>query len=308
MTYKPPKPPPLSLGVQDDAQLRAGNMAPLQHGRALGAKAVRVIVPIKDVSTPSGRFDFSKYDQIVKSARMRGIRPQLVLDSNAHGGNSTNYVRFASEAAKHFKGKVHRYSLVNEPDLRMTPEKYRELYIRGRRAVKKADNSAGILFGELSARDPVGYSKRVLKKGGVRAEGFALHPYQFTQDPLTPGDNDPSTPGDSRGVIGRLGHVTSEVGRLNLRTPMGRRPGMFLTEFGYRNAAPSNVSPQQAAAWWPRAIRKAQGAGARQIIAYQMSSDPNPAASWDTGLLDAQGNPRPAYAAIARAFGRSGRR
>lgn len=286
-----------TLGVQDDGQLRQGNMQALDEGRSLHAKVLRVVVPASTISSGGGVYDFSSYDRIVNAARGRGLHPQLVLDTDGnfgHGGDPHEFAVFARAAARHFKGRVTRYSLINEPDLRMKPEKYRELYVRGRRGVKAVDPNAQILFGEFSNRDPVGYSKRVLAHGNLRAEGFAFHPYQFTTDPLAPGEH--------AGTIGRLGQVSKGLEHLGLKTANGNVPGMFLTEFGYRTKGDASISPAQAAAWWPRALRKAQSAGARQIVAYHMSAETNPAASWDSSLIDASGAPRPAYYALLAAL------
>jgi hypothetical protein len=297
-----PQPPSISLGIQDDGQLRNGNMQGLDEGRALHARSLRLVVPADAVRTSAG-YDFSRYDAIVNAARAKGLAPQLVLDTDASfgaGGDPRKFAAFAQAAAAHFRGRVGRYSLINEPDLRMRPAKYRELYVLGRKGVKASDPGAQLLFGEFSNRDPIGYSKKVLARGGLQAEGFALHPYQFTTDPLAPGEH--------AGSIGRLGHVEQGLQQLGLRTPMGRTPGMFLTEFGYRTRGDASVSQEQAAAWWPRALRKAESVGARQIIAYHMSEETNPNSSWDTSLVDTSGLPRPAYDALRSAIAATNKR
>ena len=59
--------------------------------------------------------------------------------------------------------------------------------------------------------------------------------------------------------------------------------------------------PAVAAQFWPRALRKARESGVRQIIAYTMTGEPNETAPWDTGLLNPDGTPRPAYGALQAA-------
>lgn len=289
---------PMNVGFEDDGQLDRGNLQSLDRGRDLGARSLRLFVAAKDTRRGGGIYDFAKYDRTVDAALQRGIRPQLVLDSArdfSNGGDPHEFAKFTRAAARHFKGRVQRYSLINEPDLRMSPDRYRELYIRGRRGVKAVDGGAQVLFGELSAHDPVAYTRKVLKRGSLRADGFAFHPYQFQQDPMAPGS--------LRGGIGRLGQVSHELAKLNIRTPMGRTPGLYLTEFGYATRGEHEVSQNQAAAWWPRALRKAEGAHVRQLIAYHLTQAPA-AAPWDTSLIDEQGRARPAYYALAAALKR----
>jgi hypothetical protein len=154
-----------------------------------------------------------------------------------------------------------------------------------------------VLFGEFSPHDPVGYAKRVLAKGGLHASGIAWHPYQRT-DPLAPSASDIQT--GTKGGIGRLGTLIDQFGRLNLKTRLGHRPGAYLTEFGYGDRGFTAGTGEHAAEWWPRALEKAQRAGAKQLIAYTMTGSDSP--TWDTGLLNPDGTPRPAYEALAAAI------
>jgi hypothetical protein len=284
------------FGFQDDGRLRdRKDLSALDQGRALGARALRLIVARDKLARRGGGYDFSTYDAIVNAARQRGIQPQLVLNNRSGSGmgDPREYARFVAAAGQHFKGRVNRFSLGNEPDLHMAPEKYRQLYVRGRQALKGVDPGATVLFGELSPHNPVRYASRVIGKKGLTAEGFAWHPYQ-SSNPLA---HDAS----SEGGIGSANSLVKAIHGLRLRTAKGDLPGMYATEFGYQQGgAPGTVSPQQAAAWWPLAIKKAQRAGLRELIAYSLTGDQgNP--KWDTGLVDPSGAPRPAYDALLRA-------
>lgn len=287
----------MTFGFQDDGQLRAGNYAPLQQGRAIGGKALRVIIDPGTIRKPNGAFDFSAYDQIVNRARQQGIKPQLVLDNRGgfqgHGmGNPAAYEQFVRAAGTHFRGRVGRYSFVNEPNLKMNAGKYRQLYVRGQKALGGADPHARVLFGELAPQNAMTYAKHVLAKGGLHASGFALHPYQTT-DPLAPGKWRGQR---TEGGIGSLGKINKQIAALGLKTGLGKTPGTYLTEFGYETNNPN------AAAYWPRALRKAQNAGARQLIAYSLTGSPE--TNWDTGLVNPDGTPRASYTAIRKARGR----
>lgn len=289
----------MELGFQDEGRLRRGDFTSLDQGRAVGGSALRLIVRRDQLKRTAGRgYDFSQIDAIVNQARARGIRPQLVLDNRSGSGmgDPVEYGRFVRAAGQHFRGRIGRYSLENEPDLRMSPDKYRQLFVAGQRQLSSVDPQAQVLFGEFSPKDPIRYARRVLARGGLQASGFAWHPYQDT-DPLAPGTN----PYWGQGQIGNSGRIARQLQQLALHTRAGRTPGMYMTEFGYGRYGNANVDPQVAARFWPRALRKARQAGAREIIAYTMTGEPNAAAPWDTGLLNPDGSPRPAYGALQAA-------
>lgn len=291
------KSPALTFGFQDDGRLRdQQDWGALDQGHAIGGRALRLIISRDKLArTAGGGYNFSTYDNVVNQARARGIQPQLVLDNRRGSGmgNPGQYARFVGLAANHFKGRVGRYSLINEPDLRMAPEKYRQLYVRGQQAVARADRGAQVLFGEFSPHDPIGYAQKVLAKGGLQASGFAWHPYQVT-DPAAPSASEVAH--GTMGGIGRLGKLMAGIGDLNLKTRTGATPGAYLTEFGYGDRGYPAGTTEHAAEWWPRALQKARNAGVRELIAYTMTGSDSP--TWDTGLLNPDGSPRPAYLSL----------
>lgn len=289
----------MDLGFQDDGRLRDGqDWASLDQGRALGARNLRIILTRDRLKQYGGREDLSAYDAIIDNARQRGIAPQIVLDNRTGSGmgDPKKYEAFVKTMAKHFKGRVGTYSLENEPDLSMSPEKYRQLYVRGQKALNQADHGARVLFGEFSPHDPVGYAKKVLAKGGLHASGVAWHPYQTT-DPLAPSAHDIQA--GTKGGIGRLGTLLKQFGQLNLKTKLGHTPGAYLTEFGYGDRGFAAGTTDHAPEWWPRALQKARNAGVKQLNAYTMTGSDSP--TWDTGLLNPDGTARPAYDALAAA-------
>lgn len=298
-----PAPPPLEFGFQDQGRLDRGDLSSLDQGAMIGGNHLRIIISRDKLKrTKGGGYDLSQYDGIINAARQRGIAPQIVLDNRSQSGmgNPKEYARFVALAARHFKGRVGRYSLGNEPDLKMAPEKYRQLYTRGQAALTRADPHARVLFGEFSPKDPIGYARRVIGKGSLEASGFAWHPYQST-DPLAPGTN----PYFGKGQIGGAKRIGRQLAGLNLKTRAGVTPGMYATEFGYGRYGNANIDPATAAKFWPRALQQARKAGLREIVAYHLTGNPNPNAPWDTGLLNPDGTPRPAYNTVAAAV-RSG--
>lgn len=291
----------MEFGFQDDGQLRAGNFTSLQQGRAMGGHTLRLIISRERVAHGKG-YDFSLFDDIVNRARALGIHPQIVLDNRegfkSHGmGDPKKYAAFVKAAATHFKGRVGTYSFVNEPDLKMAPAKYRQLFLVGQRAMAKVDPQARTLFGEVSPQGGLDYAYKALKKGGIKASGFAIHPYQ---------QNDPLAPPDTSARPWKWGIGRSATMQKTLRqfaknqgftTRAGKTPGLYFTEFGYAN------DNQGAVGYWPRALKKARDAGVKEVVAYTMTGSPGTNAAtgkpnWDTGLLNPDGTPRPTYNAV----------
>jgi hypothetical protein len=283
------------FGGQDDGALRAGNYTSLDRIKSMGGNQLRVIISRERV----GKEGWKAFDNLINEAHAKGINTQVVLD-NKEGfkgggqGDPNKYAQFVKQAAQHLKGRVGTYSLVNEPDLKMNPQKYRELFVRGQKALSGVDNNARVLFGEFSPHGGLDYAKKVVGKRGVVASGVAIHPYQ-SNDPLAAPDN-----GMIPWGIGKGRTMQKDIAAMNIKTRAKKTPGLYYTEFGYDSKNPN------AAAYWPRALQSAKRAGVKEVIAYGLTGTPpgDPNQSWDTGLFNPDGTPRSSYNAIMQARGR----
>ncbi len=294
---KPPGPPPLAF--QDDSLLTsdAGTInRTLDQMRAAGARNLRVNA-IWGQNRAGGGYDWGKLDTLVNAARARGIAPQLTLMGtpeymrarnldmglSAATPNQNLMQAFARDAATHFRGRVKRYSVWNEPNIasflaegenKAGPKVYRRLYQAGYKGIKHADPHAQVLLGELTAgregapgrTQALGFLRRVLAAGNkpLLADGLALHPYQWSDPNRKMSDA-------NYGGISNLGRVQSELEREfrrgKLATPKGKsRVPLYLTEFGYKTA---QMTPATRAKYLQQAYRLAQQAGARQFLQYQ---------------------------------------
>lgn len=256
----------------------------------MGGNALRVIISRQRVQKGSG-YDFSTFDNIVNEARKRGIAPQIVLDNlegfKTHGaGSAAKYEKFVRAAAQHFKGRVGMYSISNEPDLKMAPKKYRELFVRGSRALNQTDPQARVLFGEVSPHGGIDYAKKVIGNRPLTASGFAIHPYQVNNP------NDAPQGGGWSWGIGKANTMQRELKTMGLKTRAGHTPGLYFSEFGYQNDNPN------AARFWPQAIAKARKAGVKELVAYTVTGSPGQ--NWDSGLVNPNGWPRDSYIAIQK--------
>ena len=131
----------------------------------------RVLVDGADAARcpPAARYDFSRIDALQAAAAARGIKLQLTITGPAPawatrdhkvGGNAPDPVKFGAFArtvAAHFKGRVDRYSIWNEPNLSAwlsPPRARRSSTARSTVAAtprsRPSTRKAKVLFGELA--------------------------------------------------------------------------------------------------------------------------------------------------------------
>jgi Cellulase (glycosyl hydrolase family 5) len=337
----------LEIAVQDDAVLlqRAyyDREKALDQAKDLEVTRIRTLViwarvpgARSDSRTPppDGRFDYdwSSWDSLIDDAAKRGIRVQLDLTGPvpawAAGDRKAGvtrpderaFGRFAEQAAAHFRGRVDRYSIWNEPNYsswlkpqREAPDLYRGLFQSASQSIKKADPAAKVLIGETSpyalpgrAIAPLRFLRAVTCRTGIYAparqcpklvaDGYAQHPYDFLSPPDKP------HPGADNVTIGSLGRLTTALDKLAaaraLTTPDGKPLDVYLTEFGYFASGPAAPPPQERAAWLARAFDIAsRNPRVRQMLQYILVSPPSKV-RFDTGIVTPDGQPTTAYTAL----------
>jgi hypothetical protein len=306
----------------------------LDHAEDLGVQRIRVNVLWSRLLVPGSTsanpvYDFSAIDALQQDAAARGIKLQLTIAGPAPSWATANhkvgpdrpdpvkYGKFVQTVAEHFKGRVDRYSIWNEPNWStwLAPQAkaasiYRKLYASGYAAVKAVDPKAQVLMGELApieeknrAIPPLKFLRQMFPKHSkpLKADGFALHPYQLTSAPtLVPrGKPDDVT-------IGTLPRLTKALDQLYksrlLRTTTGKKLNLYLTEFGYLTQGTRAQPPKRAAQWLKAAISLARkNPRVKELLQYQLI-DPASTAIWHSALMNRHGDPRPAYEALAHAF------
>jgi hypothetical protein len=86
-----------------------------------------------------------------------------------------------------------------------------------------------------------------------------------------------------------------------LATPRGRALPVYLTEWGWHARSASIPEPLRTSFMLGGLHLIAADPHVRQVVWYQLVGAPDrPRPVWDTGLLAADGSPRPAYAALRR--------
>jgi hypothetical protein len=267
---------------------------------------------------------------------MYGMRTQLALTGpapNYAAGVYKNlrilrpdpklYANFVRAAAEHFKGRVDRYSIWNEPNYPAwiapqseSPKIYRALYTAGYDAIKSVDPAAQVLIGETVPYGGTANGKRLglataplkwlravacvdarYKRVGnctpLKADGYAHHPYEFTEAPTAktyPGaDNAPIQ------TLGRLRTALNKLARAHaLSTPKGKALAIYLTESGYFVTGSRKVAAAKRARWLPESFQvAAQQARVKEMLQYNVYVPST--STFTTGLFTLGGSPLPEY-------------
>jgi hypothetical protein len=330
----------MEVGLQDDAvflyQRYYDRNVALEQARELGVTRLRVNVLWSRVAAAQQRqrlapaqviYDWAPYDSIVDAAAAYGIKVQMTVSGPApawangkhragvHAGaykpGARLFGQFVNAVALHFKGRVDRYSIWNEPNwpgwlapYASAPRLYARLYRAGYAAVKSADPNAKVLFGELAPQGrrgkslaPLVFLRRATAHAHFLADGLAHHPYAFNVSP--------SSHAGGRGdvTMGTLGRLTKLLHRLarahRLRTPQGGSVPVYLTEFGYFARGPRALPVRRRAAYLRKGFQIAlHNPSVREMTQYTLVSPPK-GTNWDTSLVSATGTPSSVFTTLS---------
>jgi hypothetical protein len=275
-----------------------------------GAKGVRLNAIYGRIKAEG----YGRYDDAVNAIRAAGLHPQMTIMGTPRystqwdqtlsptSNDPRQWQTFSNEVAQHFKGRVHRYSIDNEPNIdaflkgsSANPvaggRQYRNIYRYGRMGVKSVDPGAQVMIGELApSHGAKQFMQGLLGGKALRTEGFAYHPYDQPGVKMRNGRNpyslwDIDTLGDLQATLKRY----QRQGKL--QTAQGGAAPLYLTEFGrFRGGQNLDDARMRQLA---RAYAQAKQAGAKQFLQYQLlPSTPHPDGSWtwDTSIGDAAGN------------------
>src|SRR4051794_4053808 len=331
----------MEIGLQDDAvflyQSYYNRDVALQQARQLGVTRLRVnvlwsrIAPFqKSQRTVPGTvvYDWAPYDHLVDAAGAAGIRVQMTVTGpapawangkhrpGAHAGaykpNATLYGRFIHDVAVHFKGRVDRYSVWNEPNwpgwlapYNTAPGQYARLFRAGWIGVKSADPNARVLFGELAPQErrgkslaPLTFLRMATRHAHFKADGLAHHPYAFDMSPSS------KKGGRNDATMGTLGRLTNLLHRLahqrKLRTPQGTSLPLYLTEYGYFARGPRSLGERRRAGYLRKGFQIAlHNPSVREMTQYTLIAPPGHV-SWDTSILSHSGAPTSTFNTLSR--------
>jgi hypothetical protein len=226
-------------------------------------------------------YNFRPYDDLIDQAARYGIRVHLTLAGPApafaegkhrvgtYKPKARRFAEFAKAAARHFRGRVDRYSIWNEPNhvawitpVRSQGSIYRKLYVAGRRAIKKGDRRAKVFIGETvpyvrsprAGTPPLKFLRQVTcanrrykrrkRCKPLIADGYAHHPYEFTGSPKHPPRKFNRRDDAPLASLGRLTRALNKLRRSRLLYGRHRRRlDLYLHEYGYYNGGRGKVFP-----------------------------------------------------------------
>jgi hypothetical protein len=339
--------PSMEVALQDDAVLvyryYFDRELSLQHARNLQVSWIRtnVLWSVAAGRTANRRrapkrvhYDFSYWDAMIDHARARGISVEVTLTGPAPrwatgnrkiGGYKPSvghFRKFVGAAVEHFKGRVGRYSIWNEPNhvswlspLKRTGALYRGLYTNGYEVIKRIDPEAQVLIAETSPRGRRRVSLpplRFLRQATcarrnyrpargcnrLQADGYAHHAYDFERPPTG------IYPGKDNVTIGTLHRLTSALDRLAasglLSTPAGAPLDVYITEYGYLQTGRQRTPERRRAAYLAQAFDIAQrNPRVRQMLQYLLVRPTRTWAFFDTAILTRSGKPQRSYRSLA---------
>ena len=338
----------LEVAVQDDQLFVNGRYGNLPLGlkltRGINGSWVRANVQWSYVVDKDKRhrtapadltYNWTGYDNLVAGAAQQGVKVQLALAGPApawatsdhkvgvRGVKAKEFAAFARAAAFHFRGRVSRYSIWNEPNyvswlapLSKGPKLYRALYSSGYDAIKAEDPDADVLFGETSpyairkrATAPLKFVRAVLcanaryhrarKCAPLETDGFAHHPYDFRHPPSF------RYPGADNVTLGTLGRLTSALTKLKkarlLRTPTGGVPLLYLTEYGYFASGKYKLKASTRGKYLVKAFTIAQkNRRVKQLLQFLLVQPRGRHGFFDTSIATTRGKPTSVYRVLAR--------
>ena len=260
-----------AVGVGDSAVYPAAQSAPLR------AVANRVVI---DPAKP-----LSSYDAHIAGHRAVGQLPQIVVGGTGtkNHRSTAHVVATAVAAAKRWK-PLYSVSVVNEPDTAgVSVCGYAKTYVAAYGKLRAAGVKR-VLFGEFAPHNAQRWMRATLTRCGstskklrTKVGNVAWHAYGTGVDLAVP-----------------MSTLT--------RTLTHHRPKLYVTEAGFvlrhrtGSALAASVSGN-AVTWWRHALKVAD-AHLAEIVAWDIRS--RPGSVWDSSLIDQHGNPRPAFAVIAK--------
>jgi hypothetical protein len=319
------RPSSLEFGVQDPLGFEEPDPAgAYDAAKDEGIRLVRVPVAWNAVAPtkPSDQKDpadpayaWRAVDRSVQYATDRGLEPDLVLYAPprwarpGRGGagritsSPADYARFATAAARRYRGRVAHWELWNEPNLRIefedTPEHYRAMANAAYRALHAVSGSNVVIAGALapfSGPDathgirPLAFMARMLcVSDGARPHAtcgkrswfdvWAHHPYTNggpNHKALNRGDVSIGDLPQMRRMLDaaqRAGHIRSA----------GGRPARFwVTEFSWDTNPPDpgGISPALEARWAAEAFYRMWQSRVSLILWFMMRDNPDDPSNW----------------------------
>ncbi len=282
------------------------------------------VLPWREIEPTQNQFHWQTVDELVAAAEYYGLRLVARLDQPpdwavipAKPGtppvNLDDYEDFVHWTATRYRGRIAAYIIWNEPNLSLEwagyppdPAAYSRLLRRAYTTIKQADPQALVVAAGLAptndrsaqALDERLFLERLLQAGASPYfDVLAAHPYSFGQPPDAPARD------DRHPAFARL----EDLHRI-LASHGDRARPVWITEMGWTVSPPDDqpdigVTPQQQAQYLVDALEmvRRRWPWVELVTVWNLSipAADDPFAGYS--LLDADGQPRPAYHAWRQA-------
>jgi beta-xylosidase len=206
--------PVLPAGVGVNIHLVTGHEKDLDLIAAAGFKFIRMDFHWDAVETQKGRYDWSRYDELLANLDKRGLRAILILDfshplyeeaitspkppthaphrataSPQHPESIAAFAHWAAASVRHFHGRHVLWEIWNEPNgshywaPKPDAPQYTTLALATAKAIREADPEATII-GPASEGFPWEFLETFLKSGVLEyLDAVSVHPYRGPSDP-----------------------------------------------------------------------------------------------------------------------------
>jgi len=265
-----------------------------------GFRWVRMDLYWDQIERERGRYDFSRYDELMAGLRARRIRPMFILDYGndlyQQGSPRTNesraaFARFVAAAVRRYKGQGVIWEMWNEPNIhfwkpRPNVDQYIALAKEVGRTIRRVAPQEWHVGPATSGFDWP-FLRRCFDAGLLQYwDAVTVHPYRRTE---------PET-------------VATDWARLraliNSKAPKGKRIPMFSGEWGYSERYPGMDAERQG--WYiARQYLANLASGVPMSIYYDWANDgtdPREEEHW-FGTVDTELRPKPAFHAVRHLVG-----
>jgi hypothetical protein len=248
------------------------------------------------VEPEEGKWTWTRLDQQMKYMEEQEFRFGAMLNGNSKWNkldapgtlpvnNLPAWSKYASELAKHVKGRVKYFEIWNEPPngtgRDQTPADYAKIVVAAYDAIKAVDETALVGLAAKSAH--VNYLEQAIKAGAKdHFDYIVLHPYEVLNGIA-----------DNTGSEAVYMNIVPTVRKmLAAQNPTKANVPIIFTELGSDS---SKGADSQA-----HVLIKAYTMGIAQGVACIQWFEGMDGDSGPMGLLDRKGNPRPSYTALAQ--------